>query len=161
MKKVLILIQFIILVILTMMFNPISNRLITIYQAKRLGLNSIYFYKQIKAESSFRCFAYSHAKAIGPGQITKDTAKYIVPELKSWRLWLPWDNIYASGRYTRYLLEKYEGNYSLALAAYNWGETNVDMKLKLYNIRVVKSINYRFLFSNVYETDAFIRNIIE
>jgi hypothetical protein len=124
-------------------------------------LNSIYFYKQIKARGSFRCFAYSHAKAIGPGQITKDKAKYIVPELRAGDFGYH-GTIYASrSRYTRYLLEKYEGNYSLALAAYNWGETNVDMKLKLYNIRVVKSINYRFLFSNVYETDAFIRNIIE
>lgn len=161
MKKAIIIIQVIILLGIIVAFNPISNRIITIIMAKKLNLNTTYFYKQISSESSFRCFAYSHAKAIGPGQITKSTAQYINPQMPAWRLWLPWDNIYCSGLYTKYLLHKYKENYSLALAAYNWGETNVDLKLKFYNIQIIKSINYRFLFKHVYETDAFIKKILE
>ncbi len=161
MKRFFICSQFIILILILMAFNPLSTRIYTLIIAKSLDLNVRYFYNQIGAESSFRCFTRSYVNAIGAGQITKKTAKYISPHVSEWRLWLPWDNIYMSGLYTKYLLQKYKGNYSLALASYNWGETNVDNKLKYYNIQVSSHINYRFLFKNVKETDTFIRVILE
>ncbi len=161
MKKALIITQFIILSLIIILFNPLSNRLITLYYANDLSLNSKYFYRQIASESSFRCFAYSSAKAIGPGQITYNTAKYLKPDIREWELWLPWVNIQMSGRYTKYLLKKYKYNYSLTLAAYNWGETNVDKKLQYHQINVVRHINYRFLFKNVSETNTFLKKIME
>ncbi|HOD53668.1 MAG TPA: lytic transglycosylase domain-containing protein [Candidatus Cloacimonadota bacterium] len=161
MKKILILFQFILLFVIVVLFNPLSNRVITYYYSKKLNLNSTYFYRQINSESSFRCFAYSYASAIGPGQITFDTARYLHKDIKKWQLWLPWINIRTSGEYMIYLLKKYKQNYSLALAAYNWGETNVDKKLKYHQINVVRHINYRFLFKNVTETNTFLLKIME
>lgn len=161
MKKCLIISQFIILSVIIMVFNPLTTRILSVITAKRIGLNINYFYKQIGAESSYRCFTRSHVQAIGAGQITRETARYIAPEIKSWRLWLPWDNLYVSALYTRHLLNKYKGNYSLALASYNWGETNVDNKLKYHNIHISRYINYRFLFKNIPETDSFLKEILE
>lgn len=161
MLRLLLLIQFILLSLIILVFNPISVRIYTLIIAKQNGLNVRYFYNQIEAESSFRCFIHSYVNAIGPGQVTKETAAYIQPDLNPKRLWLPWDNLAVSAKYTQYLLNKYKGNYSLALAAYNWGETNVDNKLKYHNINIVRHLNYRYLFKNVYETDAFIKKILE
>lgn len=161
MKKYLIIFQFILLGMVILAFNPFTNRIITLYTAKKYNLNRTYFYKQIASESSFRCFAYSHAKAIGPGQITEGTAKYIDPKVKTWHLWIPWVNIDISAKYTKYLLKKYKGNYSVALAAYNWGETNVDRKLRYHQVHISQHINYRFLFKNITETDTFLKKIME
>jgi soluble lytic murein transglycosylase-like protein len=161
MKKSLIIFQFALLTLVILTFNPLTNRIITLSKAKKYELNPTYFYKQIASESSFRCFAYSHAKAIGPGQITENTAKYMKPDIKRWHLWLPWINIDISAKYTKYLLKKYKDNYSLALAAYNWGETNVDRKLRYHQIHVSQHINYRFLFKNITETDVFLKKILE
>ncbi|HOE90474.1 MAG TPA: lytic transglycosylase domain-containing protein [Candidatus Cloacimonadota bacterium] len=161
MNKLFIISQMIIILMVIALFNPLTNMLLTYYYGKQFSLNTKYFYKQIEAESSFRCFAYSSAKAIGVGQITYLTAKYMDSSIKQWQLWLPWVNIQLSAQYTQYLLHKYKNNYSLALAAYNWGETNVDNKIKYHQIHISSNINYGFLFKNVSETDTFLKTILD
>lgn len=160
MKKAFVISQFIILFAIILMFNPLTNIFLTNYYANKYSLDKNYFYRQIKAESSFRCFAYSSAKAIGPGQITYKTAKYMDNSIQKWQLWLPWLNIDLSAKYTQYLLKKYQNNYSLALAAYNWGETNVDDKIRYHQITIITNLNYAFLFKNIGETDAFLKKIL-
>jgi soluble lytic murein transglycosylase len=73
----------------------------------------------------------SHAGAKGLMQILPSTAHYIArksggTQFVAGDLATPQINISYGSWYLRYLLDKYDGNERLALAAYNAGETNVD-----------------------------------
>jgi soluble lytic murein transglycosylase len=75
----------------------------------------------IRAESSFDADAVSRKGAIGLMQLMPQTAR-------SLRLSNPYDpqqNISGGVRHLRYLLDRFQGNVPLALAAYNAGETKV------------------------------------
>ena len=84
----------------------------------------------IKAESNFDENAVSHAGAKGLMQLTDETFKYCTKVLgTSFSLddvFNPDANISAGVWYLSYLLEKYDGNITNAVAAYNAGLTNVD-----------------------------------
>ena len=84
----------------------------------------------IYAESRFRDQT-SHAGARGLMQITPATARYIAhlsggTRFEQGDLATPQINISYGTYYLRYLLDRYDGNEVLALAAYNGGEGNVD-----------------------------------
>jgi soluble lytic murein transglycosylase len=84
----------------------------------------------IYTESRFRDQT-SHAGARGLMQITPDTARYIArlsggTQFEQGDLATPQINISYGTYYLRYLLDRYDGNEVLALAAYNGGEGNVD-----------------------------------
>ena len=73
----------------------------------------------------------SHAGARGVMQILPSTADYIArksggTEFEQGDLADPQINISYGSWYLRYLLEHYDGNERLAIAAYNAGQTNVD-----------------------------------
>jgi len=159
MKKGFIKFLFFILFMIILIYNPISARIMTFIVAYIYDLDSDIFYRQIATESSFRCLAYSPKKAIGLGQVKKETANYIMPSVGSYLLWFPPINLIISAKYTNYLLKKYNNNWSLALAAYNWGETNVDKRIK--NMKIKTNKNYKKLFSDVSESYSFIEKIYE
>ena len=125
----------------------------------RYNLDSKLFYHQIARESSFRALAISKANAIGPGQIKINTQKYISPKLPSFLLWVPFVNIFVSAKYMRYLLDKYNQNWSVALAAYNWGETNVDKQLS--GIKIEKDKDYKKYFKKIGESYHYIKNVMK
>src|SRR3954452_1982206 len=84
----------------------------------------------IYEESKFRDQT-SHAGARGLMQITPRTADFIAhrsggTEFEQGDLSTPQINIAYGTYYLRYLIKRYDGNDSLAIAAYNAGETNVD-----------------------------------
>lgn len=87
----------------------------------------------IKTESNFIHDAHS-GKASGLMQITDDTAEWISQKmnlkLESIDLMNPKDNIKLGCFYLRYLIDYYDGNTDVALAAYNGGMGNVDKWLK-------------------------------
>ena len=149
------------LVLIILLYNPLSARLMTIITARKHGLDRELFYRLISVESSFRSLAYSRSRAIGLGQVQRKTAEYIYPNYFPGILWFPPTNLHISAIYLKYLLNKYRGNVSLSLAAYNWGETNVDRKLRSENITIDSEENYRYLFRNVPETYVFIKNVLE
>ncbi|MEA2379545.1 MAG: soluble lytic murein transglycosylase [Thermoleophilaceae bacterium] len=84
----------------------------------------------IYEESRFRDQT-SHAGARGLMQITPETADFIARRSGGIRfeqddLATPQINISYGAWYLRYLIDHYEGNETLAVAAYNAGQTNVD-----------------------------------
>ena len=84
----------------------------------------------IYEESRFRDQT-SHAGARGLMQITPETADFIAQQsggirFKQEDLATPQINIAYGAYYLRYLIDHYDGNETLAIAAYNAGQTNVD-----------------------------------
>jgi soluble lytic murein transglycosylase len=84
----------------------------------------------IYEESRFRDQT-SHAGARGLMQITPETADFIARRsggirFKQSDLATPQINIAYGAWYLRYLIDHYQGNERLAVAAYNAGQTNVD-----------------------------------
>lgn len=92
------------------------RRAVTFY-AKRYRLDPALLRAVIKTESDFRQDAVSRKGAIGLMQLTPDTAATLrVADIND-----PLQNIRGGARQLRHLLNLYEGNLPLALAAYNAG----------------------------------------
>ena len=76
----------------------------------------------VTAESAYDPTAVSHAGAQGLMQLMPDTAR----ELGVRDSFDPFENLLGGSRYLKQLLDKYDGDLDHALAAYNWGQGNVD-----------------------------------
>ena len=109
---------------------PLRHEDIIRQQARDKDLDPALIAAVIYEESKFRDQT-SHAGARGLMQITPQTAEYIARKsggttFEQGDLGTPQINIAYGSFYLRYLLDRYDGNYELAVAAYNAGETNVD-----------------------------------
>lgn len=93
-----------------------------IYSAcNKYGVDPSLVHAIIKVESDFNPYALSRKGAMGLMQLMPHTAV----EMDVKNSFNPIENIEGGVKYLRYLLDRYEGNLSLALAAYNAGETSV------------------------------------
>jgi soluble lytic murein transglycosylase len=110
---------------------PLRHEDIIRQQAQDKGLDPALIAAVIYAESHFRDGQTSSAGALGLMQLTPQTARYIAHKSGGTAfvvgdLATPQVNIAYGAYYLRYLLSRYGGNETLALAAYNAGEGNVD-----------------------------------
>jgi soluble lytic murein transglycosylase len=109
---------------------PLRHEDVIRQQAADKGLDPSLIAGVIYVESRFRDQT-SHAGAKGLMQILPSTADYIArksggTQFEQGDLATPQINIAYGSWYLRYLLDHYEGNELLALAAYNAGEGKVD-----------------------------------
>jgi soluble lytic murein transglycosylase len=110
---------------------PLRHDDIIRQQAAEKDLDPALIAAVIYAESRFRDGQRSHAGAEGLMQITPATAHDIArksggTEFVTGDLATPQVNISYGAWYLRYLMGRYAGNRTFALAAYNAGEGNVD-----------------------------------
>lgn len=94
--------------------------------ARRHGLDERIALAQIKQESGFNPRATGPATKYGTA---KGVAQFIDPTARRYGVSDAYDPAQALegwGKYMSFLLRRYDGNYALALAAYNAGEGNVD-----------------------------------
>ncbi len=109
---------------------PLRHDDIIRQQAHDKGVDAALIAAVIYEESKFRDQT-SHAGARGLMQITPRTADFIAHRsggtaFEQGDLATPQINIAYGTYYLSYLIKRYDGNESLAIAAYNAGETNVD-----------------------------------
>ncbi|HLM56718.1 MAG TPA: lytic transglycosylase domain-containing protein [Pyrinomonadaceae bacterium] len=96
---------------------------LVIYRAgERHGVDPRLIHAVIWQESKYKPAAVSHAGAQGLMQLMPATAKRFKCDDRN----DPVANVEAGTTYLRWLLKRFEGNVTLALAGYNAGEGNVD-----------------------------------
>lgn len=84
----------------------------------RYGLDPLLIYAQMHQESAFKAKALSHKGASGYMQLMPATAR----RFGVTNIWDAQQNIDAGVKYMRWLLDKFNGDMTLALAGYNAGE---------------------------------------
>lgn len=131
--------------------------------ADEYNVDELLVYAVIKAESNFKCDATSNSNAKGLMQIMDSTASEISSNIiadgsfDSSQLFDAETNIRVGVKYLSELLEKYDGNLYVALAAYNAGIGNVDGWIEQGIIKAdgsdIENIPYK-------ETNNYVRKII-
>jgi soluble lytic murein transglycosylase-like protein len=112
---------------------------------EKFGVETSLIRAVIQTESSGNPLAVSSAGARGLMQLMPKTAA----ELGVQDSFDPAENVMGGTRYLRRLLDRYQGDRKLALAAYNWGMGNVETRL---DSMPRETRNYIAKVENLYQT---------
>lgn len=112
---------------------------------EKFGVETSLIRAVIQTESSGNPLAVSSAGARGLMQLMPKTAA----ELGVQDSFDPAENVMGGTRYLRRLLDRYQGDRKLALAAYNWGMGNVETRLESMPR---ETRNYIAKVENLYQT---------
>ena len=89
----------------------------------------------VHVESRYDTFAVSDKDAMGLMQILPSTGEWLATQVGV--VWLgpqtlfdPVSNVRLGVAYLRMLIDRYDGDISAALVAYNWGPGHVDVRLR-------------------------------
>lgn len=166
---VIIAISFIVILIYRNIFFPKKYENIVNMAAHSYNIDPNLIYAIIKQESNFNAQAISKSNAKGLMQIIDSTANEMAQDIntvnaKSYNIFDPYTNIFIGTKYISYLINRFNGNYYLAIVAYNAGLGKVDEwtnkqyakyseyrevekiieynETKLYFLNVLKNYNY-------------------
>jgi soluble lytic murein transglycosylase-like protein len=111
----------------------LSQTLVT--EARRHGLDPRLVLAVMHVESRYDSFAVSEKNAMGLMQILPTTGEWLAPQVGvPWQgpqtLFDPIANVRLGVAYLSRLRDRYDGNLSAALAAYNWGPGHIDGRLR-------------------------------
>ncbi len=121
-------------------------------EARRHGLDPALVLAVIQVESGGYYLAVSHVGALGLMQLLPATAEELAGKLGvDWRgpdsLFDPVVNVQLGTAYIKHLADRY-GDVSTALAAYNWGPTRIDRRIRkgsgipsIYSERVMRAFD--------------------
>lgn len=169
MRKKAVVIIAIILIILTAIFiynliirnyiYNISHEEIVYKYAEKYDIDPMLVFAIIKNESNFNKEVTSSKNAIGLMQILESTAEEIAMNLgiENVDLTDAEININIGTKYFSELENKYNGNYMLALAAYNAGQGNVD---RWISEGIIKSNGQNLENIPFKETNMYVRKIV-
>ncbi len=122
----------------------------------------------IRQESMFDYKASSHAGAKGLMQLMPATAREVSRKRglgykRSWLTSKPRYNILLGSTYIASLIERYDGNYAMAIAAYNAGPGRVDAWIKRYGDPRKNQINLIDWIEliPIYETRNYVQRVLE
>ena len=104
-------------------------------EARRHDLDPRLVLAVVHVESRYDTYAVSDKDAMGLMQILPSTGEWLAGQVGvEWQgpqtLFDPISNVRLGVAYLRMLLDRYDGNLSAALVAYNWGPGHVDGRLR-------------------------------
>ena len=109
---------------------PVRHETVVTDCARKYGLEEELIFAVIKAESNFNETAVSKKGAVGLMQMMDTTGKWVSEQLgepfQKEDLYDSATNIRFGAYYLSYLLDRYRGDKTCAIAAYNAGHANVD-----------------------------------
>jgi soluble lytic murein transglycosylase len=129
------------------------------------GLDPFLVASLIRQESEFNAGAISHANAVGLMQLLPGTGKTVARELRirgyrSTQLLVPTTNLQLGTRYFKDLVDRYNGRFEYALAAYNAGTDRVDSWLADGKYRDTQEFVESIPFTETREyVQAILRNV--
>ncbi len=144
-------------------YPTITKKMTNIHSAEWALIHAL-----IRQESMFDYKASSGAGALGLMQLMPRTAREVSKKVnvsynKEWLTSRPEYNILLGSSYIAQLVERYDGSYPMAIAAYNAGPSRVNSWVKLYGDPRTGQINYIDWVEliPIYETRNYVQRVME
>lgn len=141
-------------------FYPLRYEQSIGYYANQFNVDPFLICAIIKAESNFKKNVISNKGAIGLMQLTPKTAEWVCKQIKHKynynELFNPDINILIGSWYIKYLINYYNNDIKLAVAAYNGGMANVNKWIKANNAITIEPGDIPFK-----ETSHFVKRVFK